>query len=135
MKNLNEKTAREAVRIAAEIMHDAGLCLYEDPASQCRHVYPPEDRATCDKCIERFLMQKARGRVDQTVTNADKIRSMTDDELADYLVRLPEEQPDFCLRLPSCDEDVADDRLIPLERCHGCMKKYLQQEVAEDGDL
>lgn len=60
--------ARRAVHIAAVVMNAAGLCRY-DTVDKCRHHYP--DDATCEKCIEKWLLAKARkelkrGRTDQS---------------------------------------------------------------------
>ena len=51
------KILRRAVRIAAVIMQADGLCRY-DSVDKCRHVYV--DNSTCEKCIERWLISKAR---------------------------------------------------------------------------
>lgn len=46
-----------AVKIAAKIMQAAGLCRYDDVAKRHRiHV----DEKTCDECIRRWLLTKAR---------------------------------------------------------------------------
>ena len=50
--------ARRAVHIAATVMDAAGLCRYESPR-QCRRTWPPS-RETCVKCIENWLISKAR---------------------------------------------------------------------------
>lgn len=54
----NETVEGRAVKIAAKVMTAAGLCRYED-SRKCRRVWPPDEK-TCDKCIERWLLQKAR---------------------------------------------------------------------------
>ena len=82
----------------------------------------------CDRCHERFLM-KPRGTnedakeqlVRVVATNADRIRAMSDEELARWLV-----DATVCERV--CDED---------EYCHGneCVKRvtdWLQQPVKEE---
>ena len=46
-----------AVEIAAVIMQAAGLCRYDD-VSKCRRLFP--DDATCENCIKRWLLSKAR---------------------------------------------------------------------------
>lgn len=53
-----ETVERRAVKIAARVLNAAGLCRYDDPA-KCRRVWPPEEK-TCEKCIERWLLAKAR---------------------------------------------------------------------------
>ena len=49
---------RRAVHIAAVIMQRDGLCRYESP-TDCKKVYPPDD-AGCARCIESWLLSKAR---------------------------------------------------------------------------
>ena len=46
-----------AVKIAAKIMQAAGLCRYDD-VEKCRRIYV--DEKTCDECIRRWLLTKAR---------------------------------------------------------------------------
>lgn len=52
-----ESVERRAVKIAARVMQAAGLCRYDSPA-KCRRAYV--DEKTCDKCIESWLLSKAR---------------------------------------------------------------------------
>lgn len=52
-----QSVERRAVHIAAVIMQADGLCRY-DSMDKCRHVCPVDDE--CVKCIERWLMAKAR---------------------------------------------------------------------------
>ncbi len=52
------RIARRAVKIAARVMNADGLCRY-DTVDKCRKVWPPDD-ATCEKCIEKWLLAKAR---------------------------------------------------------------------------
>lgn len=54
MKDIVE---RRAVKIAAKVMSAAGLCRYDD-ALECYR--PGTDMYTCDRCIEQWLMAKAR---------------------------------------------------------------------------
>ena len=53
----DEKTLRRAVHIAAAIMHADGLCRY-DSARKRRRLYAGGD--ICGKCIEKWLLNKAR---------------------------------------------------------------------------
>lgn len=46
-----------AVKIAAKIMQAAGLCRYDD-VTKCRRIYV--DEKTCDECMKRWLLTKAR---------------------------------------------------------------------------
>lgn len=48
---------KQAVKIAAAVMQAAGICRYDSP-DKCRRVYTSEK--TCEKCIESWLMAKAK---------------------------------------------------------------------------
>lgn len=68
------------------------------------------------------------------LSNADRIRAMSDEELATMLNRLAdgEDAPRYCRNLPECDEDMEADNLIPLERCQACLLHWLQQPAEGD---
>lgn len=51
-----------AVKIAARIMVAAGLCRYDDPA-KCKKEHA--DKSVCDKCIEKWLIAKARKELEE----------------------------------------------------------------------
>lgn len=53
---MKETVESRAVKVAARVMQAAGLCTYGRPG-QCRAYV---DEKTCDKCIEDWLMAKAR---------------------------------------------------------------------------
>ena len=59
----------------------------------------------------------------------EKLRAMTDEELAQWLARLLDGCGElrYCRYLPECDEDLYADREIPLERCEKCMLKWLRE--------
>ena len=48
---------KQAVKIAAAVMQAAGICRYDSP-DKCRRVYTSEK--TCEKCIESWLVAKAK---------------------------------------------------------------------------
>lgn len=57
LKETQETAETRAVKIAAKIMQAAGLCRYDsryDSRERCI------DEKTCDRCIERWLLEKAR---------------------------------------------------------------------------
>lgn len=54
---IKETIERRAVKIAARIMQAAGLCRY-DSLEKCHRIYV--DEKTCDKCIESWLLAKAK---------------------------------------------------------------------------
>lgn len=52
-----ETVEARAVKIAAQLFVAGGICKYES-VTKCRHVYV--DAITCENCIRRFLLSKAR---------------------------------------------------------------------------
>ena len=54
---MTETVEARAVKIAAKIMQAAGMCRY-DTIYKCHRVYV--DDSTCEKCIEKWLLSKAR---------------------------------------------------------------------------
>lgn len=83
----------------------------------------------CDKCG----CIKEQCECGKTKTNADRIRSMSDEELAEKMFEL--ENKELCKVIPFCkstDEctDIMDSgELIPDELCKQCLVKWLQSEV------
>lgn len=58
-----DKINDRAVKIAAKIMQQAGMCRYGS-ASKCRKVYPPST-ADCAGCIKRFLLGMAKKQLER----------------------------------------------------------------------
>lgn len=54
---MKETVDARAVKIAAKVMTAAGLCRYDSPM-KCRRLYT--DQTTCDACIRRWLLNKAK---------------------------------------------------------------------------
>lgn len=52
-----ETVEARAVKIAAKVMQAAGLCR-SDTVTKCHRLYV--DKASCDTCIESWLLAKAR---------------------------------------------------------------------------
>lgn len=86
-------------------------------------------RAWANECIAC----KGTGAILVPETNADRIRRMSDEELAKEINRLMEGETSipYCRELPVCDEDVERDALIPLERCEQCVLQWLHQSAEE----
>lgn len=67
------------------------------------------------------------------MTNADRIRAMSDEELAEFINQCTSENgPYFCRSLPECEEDLEKDTLIPLDRCNVCLLRWLRQPPEEE---
>ena len=63
------------------------------------------------------------------MSRVEQLRAMTDEELAQWLVRLVDGCGElrYCQDLPECGDDLNADREIPLERCEKCMLKWLRE--------
>lgn len=68
------------------------------------------------------------------MTNSDRVRAMSDEELAKAINLLVDGESaiQYCRSLPECDEDLERDTVIPLDRCEKCVLHWLQQPVKED---
>ena len=66
------------------------------------------------------------------MTNADRIRAMTDQELAKALMKANDGELyiRFCKETPECNE-LLESGEIPEEWCLGCMVDWLQRPVEE----
>lgn len=69
-------------------------------------------------------MKKLNLPINPVMTRADRIRAMSDEELAAYLSG---HYDDFCLNLPECGEMLNQDQEIPAEKCIGCALRWLQE--------
>lgn len=98
-----------------------GLNICDRCVSDCRHERNPNEIVV--KC----------GAFKAPQTNADRIQSMTDEELAREINLLLEGEISipYCRDLPECDADVERDALIPLERCEQCVLHWLRQPAEE----
>ena len=54
---MKDTVETRALKIAAAVMQEAGLCRYEK-AAQCRRLYISEK--TCEECIRKWLITKAK---------------------------------------------------------------------------
>ena len=67
------------------------------------------------------------------MTNGDKIRAMTDEELADAIMKDHNiaYAIDFCHSDEKCSDYMDDGNSIPEEWCKRCLIRWLKEEVAE----
>lgn len=65
----------------------------------------------------------------ESVNNADKIRSMSDEELAENLYWFCdlEERIGYCKNMPECEKLLETECGIPEKKCIGCLLEWLQQ--------
>lgn len=70
--------------------------------------------------------------VKKTMTNGDRIRTMTDEELAKVVLEVADSgiYIGFCRELPECLASV-DDGGVPDEKCLECVKLWLNQPAEE----
>ena len=71
------------------------------------------------------------------MTNADRVRAMSDVELAEHLYAYAtlEQQIQFCQNLPECDKILDTGDEIPDEKCMNCLMEWLRQpaEMPKEG--
>lgn len=79
---------------------------------------------TCEYCSGRGYMPAPK-------TRAEKIRSMTDEELADILHSFAEmeDRIGWCRDLPECDVDLESEDGVPEMRCRECIPHWLKEEA------
>jgi hypothetical protein len=66
-------------------------------------------------------------------TNADRIRSMSDEELAAMMYSFEDlKMPDYCQRKKECDDMLDSDTDIPAEKCINCLIDWLKQPAKEE---
>lgn len=81
------------------------------------------------KVAERY--EKATGKKFDQKTNADHIRSMTDEELADYMSE--HSIDDFCYIICGGEcKAVATFNKTPFQRCREIVSDWLKQPYKED---
>lgn len=73
---------------------------------------------------------------DDTPSNADRIRAMSDEELAEVIRRFCDNSPDmrYCLELEECIYDLDRDEEIPASRCEECVLAFLRRPAEMNGD-
>lgn len=86
-----------------------------------------------DQCMEHLISDTPSCKSRIATTNADRIRSMGDEELAKIITAEPmAECIQFCKNLPRCDIDLEQPDGIPQERCVQCALDWLRQPAKEE---
>lgn len=100
------------------IAHDieVGVCWCTKECDECSC---GGDRTKCDFYPE--VREKAKKEVENTKTNSEYIRAMTDDELAEFLVGSGSNVEDIC----------HPGLCLDGETCVGCVLKWLKQPVKD----
>lgn len=81
-------------------------------------------------CIAKDVIEDLR-KLAKRKTNADRIRSMTDEELAElfYSFQNLEDKVKFCKNKDVCNDILDDGDDIPDAMCKKCLVDWLQSEV------
>lgn len=69
-------------------------------------------------------MKKLNIPIEPVMTRADRIRAMSDEELAAFWA---EHYDEFCPNSPECGEMLDQNREIPAQMCMGCVLRWLQE--------
>lgn len=80
----------------------------------------------CDSCIH----EPERKDNFEPLTNGDRIRAMSDEELVEMLYNGVDAE--YCRNAPECGEMLDADDGIPEEKCKGCLLNWLRQPVKEE---
>ena len=83
----------------------------------------PEDWETIKQMVSEFRSEDIK----TPIPNADKLRSMTDEELAHTLLHLDSFNT-FCTIFKECVERVNQGEDIPESRCEACILRWLREE-------
>ena len=122
----------------------AGKC------GSCCHFKPIEDTAT-GECLQNpyndsivhdpkhphWIVQRSRIKCPlynaRPQNNADRIRSMSDEELAQklYMFSNLDERINFCPSLLECNALLDTEDGIPQEKCIGCLLAWLRRPVEQ----
>ena len=102
--------------------HDGCVgCKYENESAESIH---------CQGCTQNAIDKYARK------TNADRIREMTDEELAAVIMENSchciEDLIPFCKNKKRCSEIMENGEAIPDEMCKKCLMEWLQKEAEEE---
>lgn len=98
-----------------------------DGCKGCAYVSRGEHEAPCIKCTQNASDNYKR------MTNADRIRSMSDEELAEYLYSIQNTECElrFCKNKTECDSELDKGKTINDSECKKCLVEWLQSEVEE----
>lgn len=63
------------------------------------------------------------------MTNADRIRAMTDEQLANIMIQLADldSRIGYCQELPKCEALLDTEEGIPASMCEQCLLQWLQK--------
>lgn len=68
----------------------------------------------------------------QELSNADRIRAMSDEELAN--VMYDGINIEYCSNAPECNKMLDEPNGIPKEKCIGCALKWLKQPAGDENE-
>ena len=95
--------------------------------TKCGKCKIQRSRPVCNSCFsyDKFIPI--------AITNADRIRSMSDEELAEllYSIQNLEDKVKFCKNKIECDNILDIGKEIPDNMCKQCLVDWLQSEMEE----
>ena len=96
---------------------------------KCKHIDVSAEKYPCSECdynVNDLFEPKNQ-------TNADRIRHMSDEELAELLYSFQnlEDKVKFCKNKDVCNDILDDGKEIPDNMCKECLIKWLQSEEEE----
>ena len=77
---------------------------------------------------DRIQGKEERKVMPKVITYGDKIRSMTNEELA-AVILCPYDTAGEPLNIMPCVKDGMSQELVSPERCHACIVRYLEKKV------
>lgn len=102
-------------------------CKYENKNGTCglKGCYAYRHKCYTDDMCKCF----------EPITNADRIRAMSDEELAVFIRRTVNlDGPNYCVNLPECNELLETTDGIPDEKCRACLMNWLRAEAKEEAE-
>ena len=101
--------------------------MEHDGCKGCKYEKCSEDSKECRGCKQNAVDKYTR------MTQADRIRSFSDEELAEllYSIQNLEDKVKFCKNKIECDNILDSGKEIPDNMCKQCLVDWLQSEVEE----
>lgn len=106
---------------------------YSDSYGRCRKGYSPgscEREFAMDEAYSQMIRSEREKKKEKKITNGDRIRNMTDEELAKLLNDVDTNICNFCTAQYTNTYYYCEE-----ESCEKCVLAWLKQEVPENDEL